>query len=177
MILAMIDEETRAAQASALCQSCGLCCTGHLFIWAKLKSSELDAMEALGMHVYRADPAQRGFSQPCPLWQGRCTIYHSAHYPKACRSYRCKLLKEMAAENTNFTAARAVIEQAQALIKEVEPYLPNSPSQSFRQRVVALIEHPETAALDAQTYREFRVKAEALLAFFEEHFGVNDFLA
>ena len=100
------------SQANLLCKSCGLCCTGHLFIWAKLRPSELDPAESLGLTVFRSNPTERGFSQPCPLWQGQCTVYDSPHYPHVCRSYKCKLLKDVIAENTSLPNALTVIEPA-----------------------------------------------------------------
>src|SRR5512147_3049765 len=113
-------EETTPSQANILCRSCGLCCTGHLFIWAKLRPSELDPAEALGMQVFRSDPTQRGFSQPCPLWQGECTIYTSPHYPHICRAYQCKLLKEMRSETVSLPEALTIVEQTKGMIHELE---------------------------------------------------------
>lgn len=163
--------QTNESQATLLCKSCGLCCTGHLFIWAKLRPSELDPAESLGLNVFRSNPAERGFSQPCPLWQGQCTVYDSPHYPHVCRSYKCKLLKEVIAENTSLPNALMVIEQAKEMIREVESLLPDSAESNFRQRLVTELE--EAGAL-AQTDAGFRLKAEALLDFYEKVFGVDD---
>ena len=97
--------------ANSLCRACGLCCTGHLFIWSKLRSAELDGMQALGVKVYR-EPAQRGFDQPCPLWQGTCTIYATSHYPRHCHTYKCKLLKKLLEENIELTNALSIVKDA-----------------------------------------------------------------
>ncbi len=169
-------DETGESQATTLCKSCGLCCTGHLFIWVKLKPSELDAAEAMGMHVYRSDPTQRGFSQPCPLWKGQCTIYHSAHYPRACRAYQCKLLKELLGENISLSEALATVKRAKEMIHQLEEILPASPGNNFRERLVSHIEHPEETAWPGESHQEFRLKAGALLAFYETYFGVTDLL-
>ncbi|NLG96847.1 MAG: hypothetical protein GX491_05760 [Chloroflexi bacterium] len=168
-----IDEDSEA-QGSILCRSCGLCCTGHLFAWVKLKSSELDAAEGLGMDVCRSDPAWRGFSQPCPLWQGECTIYHTSRYPRACRAYQCKLLKEVLHGSKALSDAQAVVNQAKGMIHEVEAMLPASPNPNFRARLVAHIENPEPSAAREESYRAFLLKADALLRFYDENFGVND---
>jgi hypothetical protein len=162
-------DETNELTANTLCRSCGLCCTGHLFIWTKLRRSELDPAEALGMKVFRSDPRQRGFSQPCPLWDGECTIYATPHYPRACRSYQCKLLKEALAENISLPHALTVIRRAKGMIQEVEALLPPSPKVNFRERLVEQLEDP-AADIDL----EFKQKAEALLAVYEMIFGVND---
>ena len=168
--------EGSQSPATTLCKSCGLCCTGHLFAWAKLKPAELDPAEAMGMTVYRSDPHERGFSQPCPLWKGQCTIYDSPHYPRVCRAYQCALLKEVSGENTSLAQALSVVEQARAMMDEVEALLPASSNPNFRERLVDYIEHPAESAAREDAYRVFRLKADALLLFIKEHFGVTDFL-
>src|SRR4030095_17126719 len=50
------NDGARTSQANVLCRACGLCCTGHLFVWAKLRPAELDPAEALGLSVFRSDP-------------------------------------------------------------------------------------------------------------------------
>ena len=172
----MSMEEINAAQASDLCKACGLCCTGHLFIWVKLKPSELDPAEKLGLHVFRSDPSQRGFSQPCPLWKGTCTIYHSPHYPRGCRAYQCKLLKEVIAEKVPFSEALQVVDRAKEMIELLEPMLPVLPNKGFRERLVEHIEHPAETARWEKTYLAFRTKADELLRYFEGYFGVKDLI-
>ena len=161
-------DETYESQASILCTTCGICCTGHLFIWAKLRPAELDHAEALGMHVFRSDPSQRGFSQPCPLWQGKCTIHASSHYPHICRTYKCKLLKEMLGGNTSLPNALKVVKQAKEMIHDLEVLLSSSPNTNFRERLVKQLENPTDTDL------EFRLKADALLVYYKEVFGVKD---
>jgi uncharacterized protein len=168
--------EPDETQAEELCKSCGMCCNGQLFAWVKLKPAELDPAEKLGLRVFRSDPNQRGFNQPCPLWRGTCTVYHSPHYPRACRAYRCKLLKEMDAGNQTLPEAQERVAQAQALIAALEPLLPASENLNFRERVVAYYEHPEHAAGTQEDDREFRRQADALIDFYREHFGVTDLL-
>jgi hypothetical protein len=163
------DDNTSEAPESILCKSCGLCCTGHLFSWVRLDASELDHSEAFGLNVIRSDPRQRGFTQPCPVWDGICTIYASPHYPRGCRKYQCKLLKQMIDEAVQLPESLEVIQQAMAMIREVEELLPASPRVSFRERLVAQMEQGKSDPA-------FLVKANALLAFFEHRFGVNDFL-
>ena len=165
-------DETNESQGTILCKSCGLCCTGHLFIRTKLRSAELDSAEALGLNVFRSDPNQRGFSQPCPVWQGQCTIYTSPHYPHFCRTYKCKLLKEVLDENTSLPTALTVVHQAKGMIHELEALLPGSPNTNFRERLVAHIEHLNASAGQEDT--DLRLKADALLIFYEKVFGVKD---
>lgn len=161
-------EYSRASEASTLCQACGLCCTGHLFSWVRLKAVELTPLEKLGLNVIRSDPRQRGFTQPCPMWNGVCTIYESPHYPRGCDSYKCKLFREILDESVALPKALKVVKRAMGMIQEVETFLPASPHISFRERLIAQMERD---AIDT----EFHQKAEALLTYFDKYFGVNDF--
>ena len=170
-------DEPNESQAHTLCKSCGLCCTGHLFSSTKLRSAELGTARALGLNVFGSEPQQRGFSQPCPLWQGQCTIYTSPHYPHFCRTYKCKLLKQVLDENTSLPSALTVVERAKEMIHEVERLLPSSSNINFRERLVAHVENLERLRASAgleNTDLEFRLKADALLIFYEKVFGVKD---
>lgn len=178
MISGMIGmEETNEPPANQLCKSCGLCCSGHLFIWTKLRSGELDSIEALGVKVIRSVPSQRGFNQPCPLWEGQCTIYTSTSYPRFCRTYKCALLKKLLDETTSLLEALSLVEQAKEMIHELEALLPDSHNHNFRERLVAHLE-----ALDGlrgsggQEQAEFRQEADTLLAVYEKVFGVDALL-
>lgn len=161
-------EETNETEANVLCKSCGLCCTGHLFIWTKLRSAELDSIESLGVPVLRSVPRQRGFNQPCPLWDGQCTIYAAPHYPRFCQTYKCQLLKNMLDEQLSLVDGLAAVANTREMIRAIEALLPASANPNFRERVEAQMQ--ETT----HDNREFREKAEALLAVYKEVFGVDD---
>lgn len=156
------------SQANTLCKTCGLCCTGHLFVWTKLRSPELDSIQALGVNVIRAVPSQRGFNQPCPLWQGQCTVYETSHYPRFCRTYKCKLLKDLLEEGTSLPEALTVIEQAKEQIRELETLLPASQNPNFRERLAGYLESAD------EYHPDLRRKAEDLLCLYEHIFGVKD---
>ena len=162
MIPGMSDTEPNPA-ANTLCKSCGLCCTGHLFSRTKLRSAELDSAEELGLNVFRSHPNERGFSQPCPLWLGQCTIYDSAQYPRYCRTYKCKLLKALLAETTSLPEAMTAIEDAKQMIRDLEPQLSASTLPSFRERLEAAIENDKLRGLTAP-----------LLNVYLHVFGVDD---
>lgn len=161
-------EYSRASEATTLCKACGLCCTGHLFAWVRLKAVELTPLGKLGLNVIRSDPRQRGFTQPCPMWNGVCTIYDTHNYPKGCDSYKCKLLRELLDESVALPKALKVVKQAMEKIQEVDALLPDSPNISFRERLVTQMEHGNASV-------DFERKAAALLVFIDKHFGVNDF--
>ncbi|HAV76353.1 MAG TPA: hypothetical protein DCX53_03265 [Anaerolineae bacterium] len=161
-------KESGESPATTLCKSCGLCCTGHLFVWSKLRSAELDNAQSLGLNVIR-EPGQRGFNQPCPLWEGKCTIYETPHYPRFCHTYKCKLLKQVIDENIPLSDSLKIIQETRKIIDELELLLPDSPMTSFRERLVTSMEQGVTDV-------NFRLKADALVDIFDTRFGVNDFL-
>ena len=159
-------DQIDGSSATTLCSSCGLCCTGHLFVWTKLRSAELYAIQSLGLKVFR-EPNQRGYNQPCPLWDGICTIYTSPHYPRFCRTYKCKLLKQVLDEVTPLPSALTVVQQTKSLIQALDLLLPASVNPNFRERLVA---HLENEGLEP----EFQAKARELLDWYEVQFGVDD---
>ena len=169
-------EYSRASDATTLCKACGLCCTGHLFSWVRLKAVELTSLQKLGLNVIRSDPRQRGFTQPCPMWNGECTIYESHHYPRGCDSYKCKLLRELLDESVVLPKALRVVKQAKEKIRAVEKLLPASAHRSFRDRLIEWLESENNSAKPDSADSEYRWKAGELLDFFEKQFGVNDFL-
>lgn len=154
--------------ATLLCKSCGLCCTGHLFVWTKLRSSELDSIQSLGVDVFR-EPGQRGFSQPCPLWREHCTIYETPQYPRFCRTYKCKLLKQVLDDVIPLPSALTTVRQTKSLIHALDVVLPASPSLNFRERLAAYLEREDVSS-------EIQQQARELLEMYESQFGVDDLL-
>ena len=167
------SHELSESQAQTLCKSCGLCCNGSLFIWTKLKSVELVPAQALGLKVFGPEPSQRGFSQPCSLWDGQCTIYASPNYPHACQKYKCKLLKEVTDETVPLANALSIIQQTKKMIDELEMLLPVSSNNNFRERLVAQIERLQESVQQGESDPEFLRKVGELLTLYEKRFGVK----
>jgi uncharacterized protein len=170
--------EHNDSPATILCKACGLCCSGHLFAWVRLNANELDHSEALGLTVIRHDPRQRGFTQPCPLWNGICTIYTSLDYPRSCGTYKCTTLRRLLDDDIQLPEAMTVIQETLQMIRELETLLPASTSTSFRERLIAQKEYLEGFAerklsTEAQV---FLLKADELLRRYEDQFGVDDFI-
>lgn len=164
--------------ATTLCKACGLCCSGHLFAWVRLNANELTPAEGLGLNVIRSDPRQRGFTQPCPLWQGICTVYTSPNYPRSCGTYKCQLLRELLDHNITLPNALTVVQDTLEMIREIEPLLPASSMISFRERLITHKEQLEESKEREQTVseQEFMLKTDALLSYYENRFGVDDFI-
>ncbi|HCB02250.1 MAG TPA: hypothetical protein DIW23_12775 [Anaerolineae bacterium] len=145
----------------------------------RLNANELDKVENLGLNVIRNDPRQRGFLQPCPVWQGGvCTVYESPDYPSSCRKYKCIVLRKLLDEEIDFSNAISQIEETLSLIKEIENLLPVSSAISFRERIIENKEKLEKS--DKQNYsdkeKEFLQKTKELLDLYENRFGVDDFI-
>lgn len=169
----MTDPNENLSPADTLCVTCGLCCTGHLFLWAKLKSVEVETVRGLGLNVLGVEPENRGFGLPCPLWAGKCPIHTSPDYPHACRTYKCKLLKQVIDESTPLPEALEIIEQAKAMIKELKTVLPESKSNNFRERLVAHLDYLEELPTLGAADRQFQQKARELLLLYRKQLAVK----
>ncbi|MBC7878840.1 MAG: hypothetical protein H7Y59_16840 [Anaerolineales bacterium] len=145
----------------------------------RLNANELDKSEALGLNVIRNDPRQRGFTQPCPVWQGGiCTVYTSPDYPRSCRKYKCQVLREMEDDNIQLSEALNVIQNTFEMIREIEPLLPVSSAISFREKLITYKEILEQEKGKEYTVaeQEFLRRAEELLNVYDDRFGVDDFI-
>jgi hypothetical protein len=160
--------------ANTLCKACGLCCSGHLFSWVRLDASELDRVEKLGLTVIRNDPRQRGFVQPCAMWNGACTVYTSPDYPHSCQKYKCKVLRQLLDDDIPLAEGLTIIQETLNLIREIEPLLPESTAISFRERLIAHKEELESGKKNLDG--EFMKKTMTLLTRYEDLFGVDDFI-
>ena len=168
---------TNESPSNILCKSCGLCCSGHLFAWVRLNAPELDSAQSLGLNVIRNDPRQRGFTQPCPLWDGMCTVYSSPDYPRTCRTYKCIVLRRLLDDDISLPDALSSIQETLVLIGEIEPLLPASSAVSFRERLITYKELLESSGKELDAIeREFLRKAEILLSYYEDQFGVDEFI-
>ena len=79
----------------------------------------------------------------------------------------------MLGEKVSLPEALAIVEMAKGMLQEVEMLLPASSTPNFRERLVAHLEHQKTPT-GQESDLEFRQKADALLGFYEQVFGVTD---
>ena len=168
---------TNESPSNILCKACGLCCSGHLFAWTRLSAQEIDSAQALGLNVIQSNPRQLGFTQPCPLWDGTCAAYTSPSYPRACKKYKCIVLRRLIDDDISLPDALSAIEETLTLIREIEPLLPASSAPSFRERLITHKEFLESKRDLLDTVeQEFLQKTETLLIEYEDRFGVDDFI-
>jgi uncharacterized protein len=156
-----------AADASALCLSCGFCCNGVLFSGVRTDPDEVARLRIAGLEVDLEGEKLR-FRQPCPYHRdGRCGVY-SDRFAK-CRSFRCALLRRLEAGETTLGEAEAIVAQAKTLLARVTALDPDSAEFRVRarQRATAL---PDDKDADAPSRRRLLVESLALDLFFDRKF-------
>ncbi len=57
------------------------------------------------------------YTLPCPLWQGECTEYESR--PHDCRTYQCKLLRNVTAGNVELDSALDIVSKTRSALDEL----------------------------------------------------------
>jgi len=86
-----------------LCVSCGICCDGPLFDYAKLLPEEVPHARELGFEIVQLGE-HSAFALPCGNLCGTvCQIYEVR--PSRCRSYKCTTVEAM--ENGEIDRAEA----------------------------------------------------------------------
>ena len=87
------------------------------------------------------------------------------------------MLRRLLDEDITLPDALSIIHETLTLIREIEPLLPASSALSFRERLIAFKEDLESNERECtESESEFLSKAEALLTYYEEGFGIDDFI-
>ena len=107
---------------SALCTKCGLCCDGSLLADVELTGeAEADQMESLELEVEDGEDQGRDawfLRLPCRALCGvKCSIYQ--HRPETCRTFECRLLRDVDEGVVGMREATLVIAEARAERREV----------------------------------------------------------
>lgn len=115
------------ADSSALCVSCGLCCSGVLFADAKATAAEIGRVRRFGLETFRTETGADRFRLPCHhLSGGACTIY--AERFSTCRNFKCALLKRLESGEVALADGQAAVARAKELLAPViaaDPHLRN----------------------------------------------------
>ena len=107
-----------------LCTRCGLCCDGTLFADVELASlDEASGLEVMGLDIEDADEeGGQLLLQPCgALKEKRCSIY--PYRPDCCRTFECRLLREVKRGAVSIDQAHEKITQALMGIEGVKELL------------------------------------------------------
>jgi Fe-S-cluster containining protein len=103
-----------------LCTRCGLCCDGSLFADVELSGrEEATVLEVMGLEIEDDDAGGGLLVQPCRALQGkRCGIY--PHRPECCRTFECRLLRDVRRGTVGIERARGHIAEALKQIGRVK---------------------------------------------------------
>jgi hypothetical protein len=158
----LMSETTDAV--SELCPACGLCCNGVLFGDVELQRGDgPKRLAELGMELFRKG-SQKCFTQPCACFDGKwCQIY--AERPKRCRTFECKLLKQVQAGKATVPAALNSIAEArrraEAVRKLVRELGQTDERVPLNRRYAAVAAEPIDLASDDQRVER---RSELMLA-------------
>lgn len=124
-----------------ICVKCGFCCDGTIFGHAHLKPGEKASIpEKLRINIY-IENGEEYFPQPCPYFEGKCTIYNQCR-AEICGTYRCQLLKDLATGLINNSEALRIVtgavEMKNSIINEYKRIDGKGEAISFRQLLVKL---------------------------------------
>jgi hypothetical protein len=87
------------------------------------------------------------------------------------------VLRRLLDDDISLPDALTIIRDTLDLIREIEPLLPASTAPSFRERLITHKEFLESKAEEQEEIEsEFLRKAEELLIYYEDQFGVDDFI-
>jgi Fe-S-cluster containining protein len=109
-----------AADLSAICQRCGLCCDGTLFPAARLTAEEVAPMRKVGLAILESGGGV-GFELPCPQLERAscsCSIYEER--PRTCRRFECALLARARTGETPVEAAVDAVARTKELIATLQ---------------------------------------------------------
>jgi uncharacterized protein len=127
----MIRRDSPPGQTS-ICIGCGLCCNGILHNHVDVDPDDESAVVAAGLPILR-EGSKRVFRQPCPKFScGACSVY--ADRPAVCRTYRCKLLKNVDEGHLTIEEAGDKIATAKTLIGTVASAVPEGATSELRAR-------------------------------------------
>jgi hypothetical protein len=151
---------TGTTGGSDLCTTCGLCCDGTLFDAVPLTDAEAKS--------FAPAPGQtesNRAAQPCRFLEGTCCGIYNDRF-KACRRFRCELLKKLDAGGISLDEASALVVEAKRWRREALPE-DGDASLGFRRRLMRRPELDEHR--DAQSAAE-GLKLAACRRFLMKHF-------
>ena len=166
-----------AGKEQSLCLRCGLCCDGTLFERARVfAEDDLARLEAEGFILVDVAAGTR-FTLPCHYHHNRiCTVYQQWR-PQVCHTFRCTLLRRLAAGELSLEEAGAQIERTVALAERVRGQLPaeaETRRQSLKQAMRAFQDAQAAAGVDVnRTLAALLLDFASLQRLLDRHFRVE----
>jgi len=107
---------------STLCQACGLCCDGTLFVRVSVTEGEAALLSRSGISTELRGKNKRVLPQPCAALEGtRCRCY--ADRPGPCREYVCLLAGAREGGEVSHDGALAIVAEARQRVASLEAKL------------------------------------------------------
>lgn len=129
-----MEEQTPLSDSSSICTSCGACCDGTLFSYAKLQpDDDVSVISSCGTEIVKTTE-KYCFNLPCSALKDRCCqIYHLTR-PDICSAFRCKTLRQFENKKISYEEAVKRVEKLlflkQSLRGETANLIPNSENLS-----------------------------------------------
>lgn len=140
------------ADTDQLCLACGLCCDGTLFDGVQLElGDDARKLQALGLPVAfsRGRKPVGRFPQPCSALCADRTCRLYADRPGQCRSFECKLFKQLRDGETELAPALRLVAKARRV------------ADKARRLLRRLGDHDETRSLGERFHRmDDRLRAD-----------------
>jgi hypothetical protein len=109
--------------------------------------------------------------------RGLHDLRSSHEYPRSCAKYKCSVFRRLEDDDLSLPDALAIIRETLALIREIEALLPDPKTISFRERLIARKEYLESRKGEhSLVEQDFLRKTGKLLNYYEDRFGVDDFI-
>ncbi len=109
-----------------LCLACGLCCDGTLFDGVRLeRGDDAKKLQALGLPVRtpRARQPVSRFAQPCAALCADRTCRLYVDRPRQCRTFECRVFKDLKAGRTDLPAALRLVTKSRRLADRIRKLL------------------------------------------------------
>ena len=159
----MVDTSSKIKDptiGSALCQSCGLCCTGVACSVTVVSPSQDKAFsdlfaDSIIVSDDHGDNSQKTWiNQPCPAFAGNCSVYESR--PVDCRTFRCALLEKLLAGAVDPESAKSIVDSIlSALDKLAAQYNAEHEQSLSRDEIFPVLKRLHRDAVDKASQTAF----------------------
>lgn len=97
-------------ESGKICIECGLCCDGSMFDKARIdKNDDMAFLKQMGVECIAVND-KLFFHQPCMWQEGKqCRLYNDARRYKACKEFKCRLLKQYLSGEISYDSALDII--------------------------------------------------------------------
>ena len=122
-----------------LCVSCSLCCNGSLFSRVPITAEEKTRMGG-GPNFFRKGDEYR-MKQSCTYLGYECACQCYDIRPKTCRTYKCRLLKRVEANETSEFEATELVAEIKNAQKKAKVWIAKALNKQPQELTMTLVTH------------------------------------